>query len=225
MYFIFLTILLVAAVYGPQFWAMRVLARHSVHQEGYPGTGIELAHHLIERLEIPDVRVETTEQGDHYDPLEKIVRLNPKTCGGKSLTGVVVAAHEVGHAIQDNAGYQPLYARTKLVRAAKAAEKIGAGLMMAIPLIAMITRVPAVGGLMFLGGLASLGLPVIIHLITLPVEWDASFRRALPILEANLPAKDIPAARSILRACALTYMAASLASLLNFWRWIQILRR
>jgi Zn-dependent membrane protease YugP len=57
------------------------------------------------------------------------------------------------------------------------------------------------------------------------VEWDASFKRALPILERNLPGKDLPAAKTILTACALTYVAASLASLLNLYRWIRILRR
>ncbi len=78
---------------------------------------------------------------------------------------------------------------------------------------------------MFLGGLASLGAPVVVHLMTLPVEWDASFKRALPVLEANLSAKEVAGARRILTACALTYVAASLASLLNFWRWLRILRR
>ena len=80
---------------------------------------------------------------------------------------------------------------------------------------------------MFLGGLASLGASVIVHLVTLPVEWDASFKRALPILAKGeyLSTKDQKAARKILTACALTYVAGSLTSLLNLWRWIAILRR
>jgi len=138
---------------------------------------------------------------------------------------MVVAMHEVGHAIQDNVGYQPLHARTRLILFAQTAEKIGAGLIMAIPIVALVTRVPAAGELMFLGGLASLGVPVLVHLLTLPVEWDASFRRALPILAEYLPTEDQHAARRILTACALTYVASSLASLLDFWRWIRILRR
>ncbi len=79
---------------------------------------------------------------------------------------------------------------------------------------------------MFLVGLATLAPSVVVHLATLPVEWDASFRRALPILAANdyLRPEDRPAARRILTACALTYVAGSLASLLNLWRWI-VLRR
>ena len=67
---------------------------------------------------------------------------------------------------------------------------------------------------------------VVIHLVTLPVEFDASFNRALPILDRGgyLPRSDLPAARRILKACALTYVASSLAGLLNLWRWIRYLR-
>ncbi len=70
-------------------------------------------------------------------------------------------------------------------------------------------------------------IPVLFHLITLPVEWDASFNRALPILIAGkyIPEAAVPAARRILLAAALTYLSASLASVLNFYRWIAILRR
>ncbi len=120
-----------------------------------------------------------------------------------------------------------LHTRTKLVRIAQIAEKLGAGLMMLIPVIALIARIPAAGVLMFLGGIASLGASVLVHLITLPVELDASFNRALPILEKGQYINEIDqkAARKILTACAVTYVASSLVSLLSLWRWIAILRR
>jgi Zn-dependent membrane protease YugP len=72
-----------------------------------------------------------------------------------------------------------------------------------------------------------LALPAVVHLITLPVEWHASFRLALPILERGryLDQQQMPAARRILTACALTYLASSLASLLNLWRWLRIVLR
>jgi Zn-dependent membrane protease YugP len=84
-----------------------------------------------------------------------------------------------------------------------------------------------IGVLMFLAGIASMGVATIVHFVTLPVEYDASFNKALPILiKGNyIDEKDRPAARRILKAAALTYVAASLASLLNLWRWIAILRR
>lgn len=220
-------LLLVALIYGPQIWAKRILTKYSKPRDDFPGTGGQLARHLLDKLDMSEIKVEVTELGDHYDPIEKSVRLSSANWGGHSLTAVVTAAHEVGHAIQDRTAYQPLQARSQLVGIAQMAEKIGAGLMIMIPVVAIIARIPAAGLLMFLGGLASLGASVIVHLVTLPVEWDASFKRALPILKQGeyISKTDQLAARQILTACALTYVASSLASLLNLWRWIAILRR
>jgi Zn-dependent membrane protease YugP len=178
-------------------------------------------------LNLSAVQVQLTELGDHYDPIQKVVRLSQANWEGKSLTAIVTAAHEVGHAIQDHIGYQPLQQRTQLIEIAQSAEKIGAILMVMIPVVALVIRIPAASILMFLGGLASLGTAALVHLVTLPVEWDASFRRALPLLAKGqyITVKDQRAARLILTACALTYVAASLASLLNLWRWLAILKR
>ena len=225
--FILLLLLILIAVFGPQMWAKRVLAKHSAAREDLTGTGGELARHLVQGLQLEGVKVEPTPGGDHYDPLSKTVRLNDRNWREKSLTALVVACHEVGHAIQDATGYPPFQVRTRLVRSGQKVQKIGAFLMMALPVIALLARSPRLGALMFLLGLMTLGTSLVIHLVTLPVEWDASFRRALPLLAANdfIPAADRGAARQILTACALTYVAGSLASLLNLWRWIAILRR
>lgn len=222
-----LLILIIVIIYVPQWWANRILTKYNQHREDFPGTGGELARHLLDRLNLATVTVQVTELGDHYDPLEKVVRLSQNNWAGKSLTAVVTAAHEVGHAVQDQIGYQPLQQRTKLVKLAQVAEKIGAGLMVMIPIVALVVRIPAASILVFLGGLASLGTAVLVHLVTLPVEWDASFRRALPLLAKGqyISVKDQRAARLILTACALTYVAASLSSLLNLWRWLAILKR
>jgi hypothetical protein len=106
-------------------------------------------------------------------------------------------------------------------------ERVGAIIMMGVPVLAVITRVPSVGVLMFIGGLATLCIPVLVHLLTLPTEFDASFNRALPMLSSGsyIPPDDIPAAKKILLACALTYVSNSLIGLLNVWRWIRLLRR
>jgi len=186
-----------------------------------------LARLVLEHLNLNDVKVEVTDTADHYDPSQKKIRLTENTCGRKTLTSVVVAAHEVGHAIQDQAGYKPLKTRTRLIGTAQKLERIGALIMMAVPVLAALTRAPSVGALMFLGGLGTLGIPVLVHLLTLPTEFDASFKRALPLLSSGeyIPPQDIPAAKKILLACALTYVANSLIGLLNVWRWIRILRR
>ncbi len=222
-YFIVIALL---SLFGPHFWAKRILQKYN-QKEYFSGNGIELARMLIEHLKLNDVEVEVTDTADHYDPEKKVIRLTEATCGRRTLTAVVVAAHEVGHAIQDKAGYKPLQMRTRLVLAAARLERIGAGLMMALPVIALLTRAPSVGLLMFLGGLLTLFMPVVVHALTLPTEFDASFNRALPLLAGGryIPPEDIAAAKRILRACSLTYVANSLIGILNIWRWIRILRR
>ena len=93
--------------------------------------------------------------------------------------------------------------------------------------IAALTRAPATGLLVLLAGVLTMGIATLVHLVTLPVEWDASFRRALPVLEQGgyVSAADMEGARRILTAAAFTYVAASLASLLSLWRWLAFLRR
>ncbi len=213
-------------VFGPGLWASFVLKRYN-KDEYFSGNGVYLAQNLLNSLKMHDVSVEQTTLGDHYDPMSKTVRLTEKNCGKKTLTAVVVATHEVGHAIQDHTGYAPLRTRTRLVMVAAKLERIGAAMILLIPVMAVLTRVPSTGLLMFLGGLGTLCIPVLVHFFTLPTEFDASFNRALPILKSGvvIPEEDVPAARRILLACALTYVAGALVGLLNIWRWIRVLRR
>lgn len=226
MYVAIIIIAVLLLVFGPRFWARHVLQRYSQQDEQIPGTGAELARHLLTRYGVTDVMVEQTESGDHYDPLSKTVRLSKQNYDTKSLTAIAVAAHETGHALQHHRGESLLELRTRLVYLSQFAEKAGAAAMLAIPIVAGITRAPSIGLLMALIGFISLGLSVIVHLITLPVEWDASFNKALPVLmEGNYIEPDqLKATHTILKACALTYVASSLASLLNLWRWLAILK-
>jgi Zn-dependent membrane protease YugP len=212
--------------YGPQIWARSVLSRFD-RREYFSGSGLDLARLLVERLGLAAVQVEETPLGDHYDPLSRTVRLNRERGNRRSLTAVVVAVHEVGHALQHQARYKPLETRTRLIGTAVKMERMGAVLMMGLPVVAAITRVPAMGALMLMAGLLTLCVPVVVHLLTLPTEFDASFQRALPILASGeyIPPDDLPAAKTILWACALTYVAAALAGMVNVWRWIRVLRR
>jgi Zn-dependent membrane protease YugP len=227
MHIVLLIVILAALILGPGIWVRRVLARYSRPADRYGHTGAETARRLLDALGLPDVRVEISETGDHYDPAGRTVRLAADIYQGRSLTAVTVAAHEVGHAMQHAAGYRPLMLRTQLVRWVSPVEKTGAVLMMATPLIIGLTRLPLAGLLMLLGGLMTLGSAVVIHLLTLPTEFDASFGRALPLLKQHdvLYAGDERHARRLLKAASMTYVAASLTALLNVARWIAILRR
>lgn len=220
-------LLLLAIVFGPSLWVRHVMQKYSRPEDRYPGTGGELARHLLKRFGLEHVTVEPTEAGDHYDPEAKAVRLTQDKYDGRSLTAITVAAHEVGHALQDRDGYAPLRLRTRLVRSMRGLERVGAFIMVAAPFAGILTRAPGVGILMFLGGMLSLGSAALVHLATLPTEFDASFGRALPVLEKGdyLRPEDRRHARRLLKAAALTYVSASLMSLLNVARWIALLRR
>ena len=223
---VYLISVAIVVLFGPHLWARHVLNKYD-RQEYFSGTGIELARMILTHLKLNDVTVDVTDTGDHYDPAGKTIRLTSKFCGRKSLTAVVVAAHEIGHAIQDHTGYKPLKTRTRMIGTAQKMERVGAVIMMGIPVLAAATHAPSVGVLMFIGGFSTLCIPVLVHLLTLPTEFDASFKRALPMLSSGsyIPPEDIPAAKKILLACALTYVANSLVGLLNVWRWIRLLRR
>jgi len=224
---IIIILLVVVIIFGPQWWAQRTFKRYSNSQDHIPGTGGELARHLLDRFDMPDVEVEMIEDGgDHYDPESKTVRLSERNYKDNSLTAVAVAAHEVGHAIQDNENEAKLAIRTTLVKFAQRSSQIGSAIMIITPIILVITRSPGASLFFILAGLISIAGASIVHLVTLPVELDASFGKALPILKADyIQEQDIPAIEKILKAAALTYVAASLMSILNVWRWIALLRR
>ena len=223
---IILLVLLLAVVFGPSLWVRAVLARHGDDRPDYPGTGGELARHLLDEAGLAEVAVEATDRGDHYDPVAKTVRLRRENFDGRSLTAVTVAAHEVGHALQDGDGYIPLRARTQMTKSIGGLQRLGSMIVFAAFALGAISGSPGLALLGVGAGIVTMGSAVVIHLVTLPVEFDASFNRALPILDQGgyLPPGDLPAARRILRVCALTYVASSLASLLNLWRWIRFLR-
>jgi Zn-dependent membrane protease YugP len=227
MHIIVLVIIVLVLIIGPGLWVKRVMERYHRPADRYGHTGAETARRLLDSLGLQNVRIEISETGDHYDPSVKAVRLTAQNHDGRSLTAVTIAAHEVGHALQDAKEFAPLKWRTQLVRWVSPVEKTGAVLMMATPVIIGVTRLPAAGLLMFLGGLLTLGSAVVIHLLTLPTEFDASFGRALPLLKKQevLYPVDEPHARRLLKAAAMTYVSASLMSLLNIARWWAILRR
>ncbi|WP_419812623.1 zinc metallopeptidase [Bacterioplanoides sp.] len=220
---LFLTLLLLLSL--PGLWVQYVLRKHHAHRPDFPGTGEEMARHLLTKLEIEDVGVEATPDGDHYDPQHKMVRLTQDKLEGKTLTSVVVAAHEVGHALQHHRKETLFQSRTLLAYLAYWAQKTAPLALMVAPMLLSVA--PAASRWALFAAVAAMLLGTLMHLLTLPVEWDASFNKALPLLEEGgyFAEQDRVAARQILKAAALTYVAGSLASLLNVWRWLRYLRR
>ncbi len=215
-----------ALLFVPSLWVNYVMQRHSADRPDYPGTGGELAVHLLERAGLGHVKVEVTPAGDHYDPIDKAVRLTQQNFEGRSLTAVAVATHEVAHALQDAQGYAPLHLRTRLAGLVAVIQKAGSAILLATPFIGLLTRAPSLILFELAAGLALMASSVVAHLVTLPMELDASFKRALPMLEQGeyIHEDDLPAARQVLKAAAFTYIASALISLLNVMRWLRVLR-
>lgn len=226
MHYLLLILIAVLLIHGPQLLVRHILQRYNQKPEtNFPGTGGELARHLLDLYQLQNVKVEVADSGDHYDPEAKSVRLTQDKFNGKTLTAITVAAHECGHALQHAVG-QPLFIwRTRLARMALWAERLGSFLLFAAPLLVVFSKAPVSGVISAFGAFLIIGFGVLVQFLTLPVELDASFSKALPLLKNGYlePGQYKPAER-ILQAAAWTYVAASLASLLNFWRWLAVLR-
>lgn len=219
-------ILILGVVFGPNLWVKHVFKKHGVDRPDLPGTGGELARHLLDEAGLSSVKVEITDEGDHYDPGARAVRLLPEHHDGRSISAVAVATHEVSHAVQ-HARSEPAFARrVELVGNLIWVERIAFGVMLLTPVVFAFVRAPALAVLEIIAAIALMAISVVVHFVTLPVEFDASFRKALPVLERGryLSPHDMPAARSVLKAAAYTYVAAALATLLNIARWFRFIR-
>ena len=219
---------LAVLVYVPSFWVRHIMSKHSKEIAELPGTGGELAKHLIERFELTGITVEeAAPNADHFDPRGPAVRLSPDNFNGRSLTAVAVAAHEVGHAMQFHRGEKIFELRKRYLPLATKLNRVGVVIMMTIPLIALLIRMPLViGGVIAVSLLLQLA-GAFAYLIILPEEWDASFNKALPVLIEGeyIEAAHMPAVRQVLKAAALTYFAAALANVLHVGRWFILLKR
>jgi Zn-dependent membrane protease YugP len=173
-------------------------------------TGRQIAREILRKKGITDVTIEVTEGrlSDHYDPTSKTLRLSPDNHDGRSVTAAGISAHEVGHAIQHQAGYAPMSIRQKMVPVANIGTNLGMWLV--------------VGGLLIdFTGLAKLGVilfggAVAFTLITLPVEFDASARAKETLEEYGIVTSDeLEGVSEVLTAAAATYVAAAVTAILQ----------
>lgn len=176
-------------------------------------TGTQAAQYILQSQGIHNVGVQgiTGDLTDNYNSHNKMLSLSQATAQSTSVAAISVAAHECGHAVQDAKNYFPLRLRASIVPLAN----IGSTLSIPLILIGVLLR----GQFLINLGLIAFSLAFIFQLVTLPVEFDAS-RRALKILAEGglLDEEELPMARKVLTAAALTYVAATVSTLLQLLR-------
>ena len=179
-------------------------------------SGAQAAELILDRHGLTGVRVEPTDGylSDHYDPTAKVLRLSPEVYGGRSLAALGIAAHEAGHALQDASRYPLLVVRNGIVPLAS----IGGNLSWVLILVGFVLAAGGnlLGTWLIWGGIAAFSLTVLFQLVNLPVEFDAS-RRAHKVLAALglVNRGEAPTVRRVLSAAAMTYVAATLSSILT----------
>jgi len=209
-----------ALIIGPRAWVNYLLKKHNQKDLDLTVTAGELAREVLDRQKLQMIKVESTDIGDHYDHHARAVRIDRNRFDRKSLTAVTTTAHEVAHALQDASNYAPFVWRIHLTKVAQVAGQVGSIMLVTVPLFSLTTHRPfpifSLGTMVF----GILGIGLVAQLAALPSEFDASFNRALPMLRSGyIEEEQVKDARMILVACSMTYIAASMVSILNFWPW------
>ena len=198
----------------PSLWVNYILKKYNKILPDMPFTGKELGNKILEEQKLNNVSINPIKQLDHYNPIDKKIHISDDKLNKKSITSIAVVAHEIGHAIQDKENYKPLKLRQSLIEKTMIFQRIGSFLLIiGLPSIFAFTKSPFITFIAALVIMGCLTTNVLIHLITLPVEFDASFKRALPILTKYVPRENMYQCKSVLRAAALTYLAQSIVSI------------
>ena len=211
---LFFYILPFLVLFLPSLWVNYVLRKFNVTFSDMPFTGKELGEEILKEQNISSVSINSIKQLDHYNPIEKKIHISEDKINKKSITSISVVAHEIGHAIQDRENYKPLKLRQTLIEKTLILQRIGSFLLIiGLPSIFAFTKSPFITFIAALIIMGCLTTNVLIHLITLPVEFDASFKRALPILTKYVTRENMYQCKAVLRAAALTYLAQSIVSI------------
>lgn len=178
-------------------------------------TGAEAAKVIMDRNNLGDVTIRTVqgELTDHYNPQDKTLNLSREVYYGDSIASLSIAAHEVGHAIQDQTEYTPLKIRAALVPAAN----IGSNLSMIFIVMGMIFS-----NFFVQVGIALFSIAVLFQIVTLPVEFDASRRAANELRDGIMPAEKLKGTKEVLSAAALTYVASTIMAIGQLLRLLAI---
>ena len=213
--FLFLSIM-------PMIWLNYIFSKNDKVLVNMPFNGLQFGQMVLNERGLNGVKIEKSLSVDHYDLNEKKVKVSEDRLSRKSLTAISIVCHEIGHAIQHHEKYKPLEQRTNLVKnTAWITQLGGAILMIGIPTILATGSYSFIKVCLVLAFI-SLLIGVFVHLITLEVELDASFNRALPIIIEKVPAEYHDACRSILKAAAFTYIIGVIRTFISL-RFIWLL--
>lgn len=203
----------------------RTFAKYSQVRPANGMSGAQAAQAVLQTAGLPGLKIEAIDGKltDHYDPSSKTLRLSADVGATSSIAALGVAAHEAGHALQDAQGYGPMKIRQRIVPFAMTGQRIWI-----FPVIGgmILGAGTALGSTLFLVGIGLFSAVVLFQLVTLPVEFDAS-KRALVALEQQglLAPAEVPGAKAVLNAAALTYVAGFLSALGQLIYFIIAFRR
>ncbi len=209
-------------------WAIIASIRVTVtidHYHQIKATGNLTARDLVKKIATENqlnIRVEATDQGDHYDPTAKVVRLSHKVIDSDSVSALAIAAHECGHALQDAENYAPLRLRNFVIRLSNFTSRLLTPLIIISVIASLFIVLDVVFEWMLIGFCVVYGLSALVSLITLPTEFDASRRGkklldSLNIVETNTERQGVD---QVLRAAANTYVVAFALSVIYFLRYL-----
>ena len=209
--YIFLVLPAVIFALWAQFNVKSTFSKYSRIASRSGMTGFDSARRILDANGLGDVRIAhvSGDLTDHYNPTDNTIYLSDSVYSSNSAAAIGVAAHEAGHAVQHATGYTPIKIRSAIIPITN----IGSNLAMPLIILGIILSFPTLAYI----GVAAFGLSTLFQLVTLPVEFDAS-GRALRALEGTLDGDDLSSARKVLRAAALTYVAALAVSLVNLLR-------
>ena len=224
----FMYLLLILAILfsiAVQYKVSSTFKKYSRYPSGGGRTAAQVARRILDSHGLYGVNIERVpgHLSDHFDPRTNTLRLSDSVYDSSSAAAVGVAAHEVGHAIQHAEGYMPIVVRGKLVPAVNFASRFSWILILIGFFIISVSEI--LGSYVLVFGIGLFAITTIFHLVTLPCETNAS-RRALCELELCgwYTKQELGAAKSVLRAAAMTYLAALAVSLIQLLRLIRIMR-
>ncbi len=221
-YLIFMIPAIVLSVWA-QFKVKSAYSKYSKIPNSRGLTGEAAARSVLSAHGVTDVKIEHVKgtMTDHFSPKENIIRLSDGVFTQNSIAAVCIAAHEAGHAVQHAEGYVPNKIRSNVIPVANISSKL------AIPIIflGLIIQSSASEALIWIGIIAY-SLAVIVYLVTLPVEFDASKRALQTIHDTRmLDENEYKGAKKVLTAAAMTYVASALTALIQFLRLVSVVTR